>query len=130
MSGLCSVLDGLAAVDAAALPDAALEQDLAALRVAVNRLEAQFERRLAVFDQRGIAEARGRLSTSNWLTQHLRLDPADATRRVCLARRLDEMPVAWKAFEGGEITLEHARVVGTTVAEMKPEKRGRGRSRC
>ena len=78
---------------------------------------------LAAVDVRGVAEQQGRLSTSGWLTQHLRLDPADATRRVRLARRLDAMPEAWAAFEAGDISLEHARVIGTTVDEMKDEKK-------
>jgi hypothetical protein len=33
------------------------------------------------------------------------------------------MPVAWASFAAGDISLEHARVIGTTVAEMKPEKK-------
>ncbi len=123
MSELRSAVDGLAAVDLAELPGSALCGDLAELRTAINRLEAQFERRLTVFDARGIAEQRGRLSTASWLTYELRLDPADATRRVVLARRLGDVPQAWAAFAAGDITLEHARVIGTTVAEMKPEKK-------
>src|SRR3954467_4540947 len=122
MSELRSAIDGLAAVDVAGLPDVALEEELRELRSAVNRLEAQFQRILTVFDARGIAEAQGRLSTASWLTQQLRFDPADATRRVRLSRRLGEMPLASAAFEAGEIALDHARVVGTTVAEMKDEK--------
>jgi hypothetical protein len=56
VSELRSAIDGLAAVDVPMLPDGALESDLTELRMAINRLEAQFERRLAVFDARGIAE--------------------------------------------------------------------------
>jgi hypothetical protein len=123
MSELCSAIDGMAAVDVAGLPDAALEDELAGLRLAVNRLEAQFERRLAVFDARGIAEQQGRISSASWVTGRFRLDPAEASWRVRLSRRLDDMPTARAAFEAGEIGLEHARVVGTAVAEMKPEKK-------
>ena len=123
MSELRSAIDSLAAVDVRGVADDALEAELAELRTAINRLEAQFERRLAAFDVRGVAEQQGRLSTSGWLTQHLRLDPADATRRVRLARRLGAMPEAWAAFEAGDISLEHARVIGTTVDEMKDEKK-------
>jgi len=79
MSELRSAIDGFAAVDVGALADAALGVELAELRVVINRLEAQFERPLAVFDARGIAERQGRLSTGGWLSQQLRLDPADAT---------------------------------------------------
>src|SRR3954447_14747119 len=123
MSELRSAIDGLGAVDVAGLPDAALAEELAEIRVAVNRLEAQFQRILTVFDARGIAEQQGRLSTASWLTQHLRFDPADATRRVRLSRRLGETPVASAAFDAGEIAVDHARVIGTTVAEMKDEKK-------
>jgi hypothetical protein len=123
MSELRSAIDGVGAVDVAELPDAALESDLFELRRAINCLEAQFQRRLAVFDARGIAEQQGRLSTSCWLTQQLHLDPADAARRVALARRLGDIPVAAAAFAAGDIALDHARVVGVTVVEMKPEKK-------
>src|SRR3954467_2091025 len=123
MSELNSAIDGLAAVDPAGLPDAALEERLAELRGAVNRLEAQIPTTLAVFDARGIAEQQGRLSTASWLTHRLRLDPADANRRACLARRLDEIPVATALFAAGQISLEHTRVVGTTVDDMKAEKK-------
>src|SRR4051812_43917750 len=124
MSELRSAIDGLAAVDVAGLPDVAVEEDLRELRRAINRLEAQFQRRLAVFDARGVAEAQGRLSTASWLTQQLHIDPADATRRVKLARGIADTRVALAAFEAGEIALDHARVIATTVAEMKPEKKG------
>src|SRR3954471_290553 len=123
MSELRSAIDGLAAVDVAGLPDVALEEDLRELRSAINRLEAQSQRRLAVFDARGIAEAQGRLSTASWLTQQLHLDPGEASRRVTLGRRLTDTAVAFAAFEAGEIALEHARVIATTVAEMKPENK-------
>src|SRR3954467_14247478 len=115
MSELRSAIDGLAAVDVAGLPDVALEEELRELRSAINRLEAQFQRRLAVFNTRGIAEAQGRLSTASWLTQQLHIDPADATRRVKLARRLTDTPAALAVFEAGEIALDHARVIATTV---------------
>src|SRR3954462_9094386 len=123
MSELRSAIDGLAAVDVAGLPDVAGEDDLRELRSAINRLEAQFQRRLAVFDTRGVAEAQGRLSTASWLTQQLHVDPPDGTPRGKRGRRLADTPVALAAFEAGEIALDHARVIATTVAEMKPENK-------
>jgi hypothetical protein len=124
MSELRSAIDGLAAVDVRELPDAVLSDELVELRTAVNRLEAQFERRLGAFDGRGVAEQQARLSTASWLTEQCRLDPGDATRRVRLARRLGNMPLAAAAFEAGAIALEHARVIGTAVADVKDELKG------
>jgi hypothetical protein len=123
VSELRSAIDGFAAVDVRDLTDVQLADELAELQRAVNRLDAQFERRLAVFDARGIAEQRGQLSTASWLTHELRIDPAEASWRVRLARRVSQIPQAAAAFVAGDIAVEHARVIGVTVSEMKDEKK-------
>src|SRR5664280_3492654 len=63
------MLDRLLAVEVAGLPDSALAAGLVGLRVAVSRLEAEFARRLVVFDRRGAAGVTGAVSTAAWLRQ-------------------------------------------------------------
>jgi len=58
------------------------------LRVAVSRLEAEFARRLVVFDRRGAAGVTGAVSTAAWLHGACRLSPGEAGERVRTARVL------------------------------------------
>jgi hypothetical protein len=82
------MLDRLLAVEVAGLPDEALAADLVGLRVAVSRLEAEFARRLVVFDRRGAAGVTGAVSTAAWLHGACRLSPGEAGERVRTARVL------------------------------------------
>ena len=106
------MIDELAAEDLGGVPVAALGDDLVVLRTAINRLEAEFARRLAVFDARGGADA-DVLSTQAWLQHRCRLAPNAASLRVAVARRLDALPVAAAAFAGGGLSLEHVRAIAT-----------------
>ena len=123
MSGLALAVDGLAAVEVAELSDAALSAGLVELRRLINRLEGQFQRRLEVFRTRGVAEQSGSLSTASWVTQHCHLDPTDATARTRLAQRLAGMPLVEAQLEAGEISVGHARVIGTAVADVPDERK-------
>ena len=123
MSELRSVVAEFAAVDVRELPDAAVTDELQAIRRVINMLEAQFERRLDVFDRRAVAEQDCGLGTASWLTRFCKLDPADARARVTLARRLSELPAVQALFEQGDIALGHARVIGTAVADVPAEQK-------
>lgn len=92
MSTLISAIDEYAGADLGAFPDAALAADLADLRGAIDRLEAQWLRRLAAFDARGGAAADGAVSTAAWLRGTCRLAPGAARERVVVARELAELP--------------------------------------
>lgn len=92
MSALMSAIDEYAGAELAAFSEAALAADLTDLRVAVDRLEAQWLRRLAAFDARGAAAADGALSTAAWLRRSCRLAPGAARERVVVARGLAELP--------------------------------------
>jgi hypothetical protein len=74
------MLDRLLAVEVAGLPDSALAADLVGLRVAVSRLEAEFARRLVVFDRRGAAGVTGAVSTAAWLRGACRLSAGERVR--------------------------------------------------
>ena len=79
---LGGALDQLAGEELAGLPVAALGEDVLALGVARNRLEAEFARRLVAFDRGGGAAAAGAASTAAWL-RHRAGWPRARRRRGC-----------------------------------------------
>jgi hypothetical protein len=90
VSELGSAIDELAVEDLDATPSAALADDLVEVRRAIDRLEAEWLRRLAVFDGRGVGDEL--LSTQCWVRQHCGLTSGSARERVSVARRLRELP--------------------------------------
>jgi Domain of unknown function (DUF222) len=113
---LHSGLDGCAAEAVGELPDAALAEDLVELRRAADRVEAEFARRLAVFDRRKVCHREGAISTTSWLRHRCKLTGASASERVAMARHLAELPQTAAAFGRGEVGYEQARVI-TRAAE-------------
>ncbi|MGI8682504.1 MAG: DUF222 domain-containing protein [Mycobacteriales bacterium] len=118
MSTLASAIDEYAGADLDAFPDAALAADLTDLRVAVDRLEAQWLRRLAAFDARRAAAADGALSTAAWLRSACRLAPGAARERVVVARELAELPTTAAELAAGDISYRHAALIATATAEL------------
>src|SRR4051794_14493141 len=82
MSGLLSALDELAAAELDLTSDCDRGPELKELYSARARLDAQINRRLAVFDARGLCESDGAPSTQSWLRGHLRLAPGEASSEV------------------------------------------------
>src|SRR5450759_5164274 len=116
------MLDRLLAVEVAGLPDTALAADLVGLRVAVSRLEAEFARRLVVFDRRGAAGVTGAVSTAAWLRGACRLSAGEAGERVRTARVLaDDLAASADALAGGIISYAHARVLASAAGELPAE---------
>ena len=113
---LHSGLDGCAAEAVGELSDAALAEDLVELRRAADRVEAEFARRLAVFDRRKVCHREGALSTTSWLRHRCKLTGGAAAERVAMARHLAELPQTAAAFGRGEVGYEHTRVI-TRAAE-------------
>ena len=128
MSELRSALDGLATVDVGGLPDAALGPEIEELLTARNRIDGQIQRRIGVFDARGLGEFDGAPSTASWLRGRCRLAPIEASVRVKTARMLRELPMVSTALEEGEISFDHARAVAllaheTDVADTRKVQR-------
>src|SRR6266550_7242980 len=115
---LGAVLAGLAAEDLTVLPDAALADGLVELRRMIEGLEAQWLRRLEVFDRRGAAAASGAVSTAGWLRSACRLAPSAARARVELARALPGLPDTAAALAAGEISVGHAGQIAAAVTEL------------
>ena len=94
-----------------ALSGTELGASLGEQRRAIDRLEADFSRRLGRFDAiRGYA-AGGAVDSIAWLRQHGRLSGGAAAERVKVATKLAELPVMAKAFAAGELSFGQAAVV-------------------
>ena len=116
LAELHAAIDRCASEPLAELPDAALAEDLVELRRGVDRLEAEFARRLRPFDKHHGCAAEGAISTVSWLRHRCRISGGAATERVAMARHLAELPQTAAAFGEGEVGFEQARVI-TRAAE-------------
>ncbi len=116
LTELHAAIDGCAAETVGELHDAALAEDLVELRRAADRVEAEFARRLAVFDRRKVCRIEGAISTTTWLRHRCRLSGGASAERLAMARHLAELPQTAAAFGRGEVGYEQARVI-TRAAE-------------
>jgi Domain of unknown function (DUF222) len=121
VSELGSAIDELAAEDLDATPTAVLADDLVELARARERLDAEWMRRLAVFDARRGADDDDVLSTECWVRRHCGLTPGAARERVSLARRLGELPETAAAFAAGEIGYGHVRQLSAAADDVDGE---------
>jgi Domain of unknown function (DUF222) len=112
-------LDGLLGADDTNAPvsGAVVGADLAELVRARHRLDAVIQRRLAVFDGRGLAAADGVPSTAAWLRGKTRISGGEASGRVKTARLLGELPATAAALAAGQITLDHARAIASLATD-------------
>jgi hypothetical protein len=121
VSGLLSAIDELAAADLSVLPDCERGAELRELHLARTRLDAQINRRIGVFDARGLGQSDGAPSTQSWLRAHCRLVPSDASSEVQTARGLRDLPLAKAAWEAGDIGRDHARAITMLAKETSVE---------
>jgi hypothetical protein len=113
MGNLVSAVDELLALDAHALPAAALGEQIAEVRRQINRLEAGYYSLLETFDRTGGAGA-DRGSTAAWVRAELKLSPNIASRDVHLARDLADVLVATRGAMGdGDLSPAHAQVIAS-----------------
>ena len=96
----------------------ALGDELVQLRDAIDRLEAEFTRRLRRFDQCRGARQCGATSTVAWLRSRCRLSAAAAMQRTEIAQKLPDLPDAQAQFESGGIGLSHAAVLARVVTDL------------
>jgi hypothetical protein len=99
----------------------ALSAELVAIRRGIDRLEAQFSRRLVAFDARRGFEAAGSADLISWLRTECRMGTSAAARRSHVARQLTELPDTEAAWRSGAISLGHAVVIGRAVDEVGAE---------
>jgi hypothetical protein len=109
------------AEDLMVLSAAALAASLGEERRAIDRLEADFSRRLARFEATHGFEASGALDAISWLRQHARLSGGAAAERVRVATKLVELPLMAKAFTDGELSFGQAAVVARAAEGVGKE---------
>jgi hypothetical protein len=97
---------------------ASLSAELIEMRRGIDRLEAQFSRRLVRFDVTRGYEREGAADLISWLRWACRMGTGAAARRLHLARQLTELPDTEAAWRSGAISTGHATVIGRTVDEM------------
>src|SRR5918999_3073349 len=115
LAALAAAIDELAAQDLNRVTDAALAEEVLALRRLLDRQEGLWLQRLAAVDARGAAGAEDGLevgSTAGWLRRRLRLAPSTASTAVRTARALFRGPLTGtaQALCEGEISAAHAEV--------------------
>ncbi|HEY4028248.1 MAG TPA: DUF222 domain-containing protein, partial [Candidatus Dormibacteraeota bacterium] len=114
-------LDRLRGEDPVALPSTALGQRLRDLFTLRNRLDSEIARHVAVFDSTQGYAAFDAHSAASWLRREARLSPNAASEQVRVARQLDQLPEAQRAFAAGEVSFQHAAVITRTVEDAGPE---------
>lgn len=110
-------IDRLGQEDLQVVPTSCLGDDLRGIRAAIDRLEAEFSRRLEQFDRNRGYVIDGHASTAGWLSGQCRITRSTAWERVRQARRLMELPSTKEAFAAGEISQTHVGVI-TRAAEQ------------
>jgi hypothetical protein len=120
VSELRSVIDELSADVLAEQPDAVLEEDFAELQRAVELLDVERLRRLAEIDRRRLFERDGHLSVASWLATRFKVAWGAAREQIRIARGLEEMPVARRAIDDGELSMSGLRVLAS-AREADPE---------
>ncbi|MDQ6771905.1 MAG: 13E12 repeat family protein, partial [Candidatus Dormibacteraeota bacterium] len=121
LTDLSAVVDGLRLEDLHSLTSTALGEDLCELHSVMQRLEAEFTRRVAHFDRTQGHAACGAVSSAAWLRGRCRIRGGAAADRVRVGRRLDDLPVTAQAFGQGRISYQHATVIARCAEEVGVE---------
>jgi hypothetical protein len=111
MSELRSVVDALRSDTLSELPDARIEEDFAELQRAVELLEVERLRRLAVIDRRRIFERDGHLSAAAWLATTFKITWGSARQNVRVARALEQMPKTRRALDDDDLSMSAVRLL-------------------
>jgi Domain of unknown function (DUF222) len=111
VSELMSALDGYTATDLHGLPETGLLGETETLLEARNRLDGLIALRLQAVDVREVTVSECGRATRAWLVEEQYLSPAEAKRRMWVARRLPAHPQITDLLLAGVITHEHAQVI-------------------
>ncbi len=118
---LAAALDRLAADPVDHIPAHALGDELARIRRQIDRLEAQFIRRLHRFDRGHGALAEGAVSTVSWLRATCGLTGGAAVDRVRMARVLAELPEAATSFRAGTAPFTNVSLIARLADDVGVE---------
>jgi hypothetical protein len=121
VEGLALCVDTVVGADLEGRAVAAVGEDLVRIRRQIDRLEAEFIRRLSYFERERGFVADGSPSLVQWLRSRCGLAAGGAAGRAEVARELPVLPEADRLFREGEIGLDHALVLARTVTEVGAE---------
>ena len=116
---LAGGLDQLRLEDPRELPADEQGRRLSDLIAHRNQVDAEITRRVGAFDRSRAFTALDAHSAASWLRSQARLSPNAASEHVRVARRLDELPEATRAFAAGEVGFGHCASI-TRVLEDAP----------
>jgi hypothetical protein len=115
LTGLRAVLAGLAGEPTGQSP-VRLGERVVELRRLIDGLEGVWSAWVAELDGSGELDAHA--GTGAWLRSTCRLAPGAARSRLVLARRLADWPAVAAALIAGELSVDHAQLVSTALAEL------------
>ena len=96
----------------------ALGADLVDIRRDMDRLEAEFVRRLHRFDRAHGARADGGVSTVSWLRSHCGMTVKAAAYRVHLARTLGELPATLDSARAGRASFTNVTMIAHLAEDV------------
>jgi hypothetical protein len=96
-------------------------EDLVAIRTQIDRLEAEFIRRLQRFDRHRAALAEGAVSTVSWVRGRCGLNGAAAAERVRMARVLHELPETTASFRAGRAPFTNVALIARLAGDVGTE---------
>src|ERR1700694_2397442 len=100
----------------------ALGEDLVDIRRAIDRLEAEFLRRLHRFDRARGALADGGVSTVSWLRPRCGMTVKAAAYRVHLARTLGELPATLDSARAGRASFSNVTMIAHLAEDVGVEQ--------
>ena len=109
---LLGAVDALAAESIDRRGTSALADDLVAMRRAIDRLEAQFARRLRRFERNDGARTENSPNAISWLRAATGMTATAAADRVRIARALDELPQVAASFQAGRAPFANVSLIG------------------
>lgn len=118
---IASGLEQVRAQDLLSIPGVRQREELVRLHRLSNQLEAEITRRVANFDSSQAYADTLALTTQSWLRGECNLTPNQASERVRVARKLEDLPRTAEAFASGDMSLPHASLI-THVAEKVGDK--------
>jgi Domain of unknown function (DUF222) len=121
IDSLADAVSGLAAETLDHRSDHAIGDDLVAMRAQIDRLEAEFIRRLHRFDRSRAALAEGAVSTVSWVRGRCGLSGAAAAERVRMARVLDDLPQTTASFREGRASFANVALIVGLAGDVGTE---------
>src|SRR5580704_2653869 len=121
-SRLSSAVDALVDESIDGFSGLALSEDLVDIRRAVDRLEAEFLRRLHRFHNERGGQGDGGLSTVSWLRHRCGMTAKAAAYRKHLARTLGEMPATLDSARAGRSSFSNMAMIAHLAGDVGVEQ--------